>query len=331
MYKTENGEEGLPVYYSKILLFGEYSVIEGSMALAVPFGHFTAGLGFINRGRYTDHNRAVRSNGLLKEYLGWLERDGGGEGLKGVIDADVMGRDVGRGLFLESNIPEGYGLGSSGAVVAALYDRYAVERIDNSSTAGGDDLLRLKKIFAAMESFFHGTSSGLDPLNCYFGRPVMVGRDRQVSLVGIPEPESGESMTVFLVDTGRTGKTGPLVERFLSMSREEVFGGLVRDVMIPSVNDAIDSLVGGDAGKFRSALGTLSRFQLENMHEMIPDEFTGVWERGLVSGDYLLKLCGSGGGGFLLGFTGNLGQTSAILRRMNMEPLPVYMNIERYG
>ena len=331
MYNLENGEEGLPVYYSKILLFGEYSVIEGSMALAVPFGHFTAGLGFLNRGRYTDHNRAVRSNGLLKEYLGWLERAGGDAGLKGLIDTDALGRDVGRGLFLESNIPEGYGLGSSGAVVAALYDRYAVGRIHNGAGAGGDDLLRLKKIFAAMESFFHGTSSGLDPLNCYFRRPVMVGRDRQISLVGIPEPDSDESLAVFLVDTGRTGKTGPLVERFLEMNREERFGGLVREVMIPSVNDAIDALVGGDAGKFRKALGTLSGFQLENMRDMIPDDFTGVWERGLVSGDYLLKLCGSGGGGFLLGFTGNLRETSAILRRMNMEPLPVYMNIERYG
>ena len=33
-----------------------------------------------------------------------------------------------------------------------------------------------------------------------------------------------------------------------------------------------------------------------------PDTFKGVWEKGLNNQKYFLKLCGSGGGGFLLGF-----------------------------
>jgi mevalonate kinase len=36
---------------------------------------------------------------------------------------------------------------------------------------------------------------------------------------------------------------------------------------------------------------------------MIPEKFHQVWEKGIDSGLYYLKLCGSGGGGYILGFT----------------------------
>ena len=36
---------------------------------------------------------------------------------------------------------------------------------------------------------------------------------------------------------------------------------------------------------------------------MIPISFRELWEKGISSSIYTLKLCGSGGGGFLLGFT----------------------------
>ena len=36
---------------------------------------------------------------------------------------------------------------------------------------------------------------------------------------------------------------------------------------------------------------------------MIPPLFKELWERGLDSDDFYLKLCGAGGGGFLLGVT----------------------------
>jgi mevalonate kinase len=36
---------------------------------------------------------------------------------------------------------------------------------------------------------------------------------------------------------------------------------------------------------------------------MIPNAFHQFWKSGLANDAYYLKLCGSGGGGFLLGFT----------------------------
>jgi mevalonate kinase len=36
---------------------------------------------------------------------------------------------------------------------------------------------------------------------------------------------------------------------------------------------------------------------------MIPNGFHKLWKEGLETEDYFLKLCGSGGGGFVMGFT----------------------------
>ena len=33
---------------------------------------------------------------------------------------------------------------------------------------------------------------------------------------------------------------------------------------------------------------------------MIPDTVLGIWQQGLDGGQYTMKLCGSGGGGYLL-------------------------------
>jgi mevalonate kinase len=46
---------------------------------------------------------------------------------------------------------------------------------------------------------------------------------------------------------------------------------------------------------------------------MIPDSIRPVWEQGLKSGAYTLKLCGAGGGGFLLG----IAQNTATLEKLN--------------
>jgi mevalonate kinase len=39
---------------------------------------------------------------------------------------------------------------------------------------------------------------------------------------------------------------------------------------------------------------------------MIPKNFQTIWRDGLISEEYYLKLCGAGGGGFLLGMASDL-------------------------
>jgi len=57
--------------------------------------------------------------------------------------------------------------------VAAIYDKYALEKITVLENLTREKLLKLKTIFSEMESFFHGKSSGLDPLNSYFHLKVI--------------------------------------------------------------------------------------------------------------------------------------------------------------
>ena len=318
-------DTGTPLFYSKILLFGEYSVIFDSMALSVPFSRFNAGFRFLNSNRYPDNDFAVRSNAMLSEYCLWLQIANREGQLKGHFDTDAFIRDIEAGIFLESNIPQGYGLGSSGALCAAVYDRYANSRIDYGPAAGYHEMRELKKIFASMESWFHGTSSGLDPLNCYLRRPVLVGPHEKISIVVIPGEGGKEGADIFLIDTGRAGKTGPLVRLFVEKAGEQSFMELVRDTMIPSVNNCIGSMLNPDMTAFMSDLKRLSEFQLIHMKEMIPCDFTGLWETGLGTDDFYLKLCGSGGGGYLLGFTGNFEKANSTLAKLGVDFIPVYI------
>jgi mevalonate kinase len=50
----------------------------------------------------------------------------------------------------------------------------------------------------------------------------------------------------------------------------------------------------------------LSSILLEHFKPMIPKVYHNLWQEGIDSNAYYLKLCGSGGGGFILGFTEDL-------------------------
>jgi mevalonate kinase len=319
-------EDSQELFYAKILLFGEYSVIFDSMALSIPFGHFTAGFSFLNLHKYTHHTFALQSNALLKEYCSWLSEVNSIGSLKNLLDTDAFRKDLDEGMFLESNIPQGYGLGSSGALCAAVYDRYAIKKTGNGSAPGSDEMRELKKIFAIMESWFHGTSSGMDPLNSYFRRPVLVEPGENVRITNIPRHDKEKGAAIFLINTGRSRKTEPLVRLFMENSRKKDFMELIDMTLIPAVNQCINSMISADIPSFMSGLKTISGFQLENMRDMIPVDYMPVWKNGLVTDDYYLKLCGSGGGGYLLGFTRNMEKTADILMERSVSPMPVYMN-----
>ena len=149
-----------PLFYSKILLFGEYGIIKNSKGLSIPYNFYKGGLkiGDINS------NSAKRSNQSLCLFRNYLKQI---DALIVVFDFKKMNRDLLEGMYFDSTIPQGYGVGSSGALVAAFYDRYAVNKYTILENLTRDKILKLKNIFSNMESYFHGKSSGLDPLNSY--------------------------------------------------------------------------------------------------------------------------------------------------------------------
>ena len=52
---------------------------------------------------------------------------------------------------------------------------------------------------------------------------------------------------------------------------------------------------------------------------MIPSDFHPLWKKGLETNTYYLKLCGSGGGGYMLGFTQDLKSAQKVLEDYPLE------------
>lgn len=312
------------LFYGKVLLFGEYSILFNSQGLTIPYSHFTGQLSFINDDKYTDYEFAVQSNKQMCEFLEYMKSlEENGE-LQCKIDFSKLEADLEQGLYFESNIPQGYGIGSSGALVAAVYDRYGIDKIEASEKIKGEDISKLRQIFSKMESLFHGQSSGIDPLNCYLQHPLLIHSRDNIAITGIPRSKFENEGVIFLVDTGRVGKTGPLVNHFLEQMRFKEYETQFKAEYIPWVNQCISDILEGNMKSFFTSLAKVSEFQLENFSCMIPSSFKEAWSWGLESGKFFLKLCGSGGGGFILGFTTDYAAARKYFNDLQHEVIPVY-------
>jgi mevalonate kinase len=312
------------IFYGKVLLFGEYSILFNSKGLTIPYSHFTGQLSFINDDKYTDYDFAVQSNRQMREFLDYmvaLEEKGE---LPCKIDFVQMARDLEDGLYFESNIPQGYGIGSSGALVASVYERYGIDKIDAAENIKSEDISKLRLLFSTLESLFHGKSSGIDPLNCYIQHPLLIHSREEIAITGIPRSKFENEGVIFLVDTGKIGKTGPLVNHFLEQMRFKEYESLFNTDYIPWVNQCISDILSGNMKSFFAALTKVSRFQLTHFNNMIPDNFMEAWQWGLDTGKFQLKLCGSGGGGFLLGFSTDYASAKKYFTGLEHEVIPVY-------
>ncbi|MCB9016465.1 MAG: mevalonate kinase [Lentimicrobiaceae bacterium] len=311
-------------FYAKILLFGEYSILCDSMGLTIPYTHFKGELSFIKDDKYTDYDFAVSSNKLLREYSVYIRglKDSGT--LLCNFNIDAFEHDINHSLYFESSIPQGYGVGSSGALVAALYEKYVEGHVSGAKRLTKPEILELKDVFSQLESYFHGTSSGMDPLNCYVKHPLLIHNKRDICMVGIPRNKHDKKGAIFLINTGSPGKTGPLVNLFLDKCKIDDFMTRVREEMIPLNDACIKSLIKGETLKFFSTLKQLSGFLYDNLAPMIPETFKKIWRYGLETQSFYLKLCGSGGGGFLLGFTDDFDKAKKELHDLDVDIIPVY-------
>ncbi|MBR9860599.1 mevalonate kinase [bacterium] len=299
------------MFYSKILLFGEYGIIQDAMGLSIPYNFYQGKLHFGTEEDAHSNAEIVK----FKNYLKSLHEKGE---LFCEIDFDLFEEDLNKGLAFDSSIPQGFGVGSSGALVAAVYHKYSVNTIDPESI-DKDDLMNLKSIFGQMESYFHGKSSGLDPLICYLNLPVIINSKEDLNTVGLPEQQEQAKGAIFLLNTQSPGETQPMVQIFLEKMKEQGFRNMLK-TEFKKYNDAcIKSFLKGDFNPLFSNLKQLSTLLLKNFSPMIPESFKEVWKQGIESGDYYLKLCGSGGGGYILGFTQDLEKAQARLKDYQLE------------
>lgn len=303
-----------PLFYAKVLLFGEYGIIQNSKGLSLPFKEFKGRLKFpkVKSEATEASNRVLRA---YAENLASLSQSGEAD-LR--FDVKRMKHDIERGLYFESNIPQGYGVGSSGALVAAFYKRYAKGKIEMDAEPTKEKIKRLKSVFSRMEAYFHGTSSGFDPLVCYLRIPLMIHSKTDMNTVGMSAYGRGKG-AIFLLNSGAPGKTEPMISLFFEKLKNQGFRKTLAEEFIKYNNACVDSFMRGELGPLFDNVKALSTWAYHYLRPMIPKSLLEIWEQGIHSNDYYLKLCGSGGGGYVLGFTLDYDKTQSLLKDYHTE------------
>ena len=301
-----------PLFYAKILLFGEYGIIKDSKGLTIPYNSYQGAL----KKSENLTAEAKKSNKSLEKFYGYLDNLDKKEWLN--FRFEELKYDIESGMYFDSSIPQGYGVGSSGALVASIYDKYAIDKITVLENLTREKLLKLKEIFSLMESFFHGESSGLDPLNSYLSIPILINSKDNLEPTGIPSQKEGKG-AVFLLDSEMIGESGPMGNIFMNKMKNEGFRKMLNEDFAKHTDACIDDFLHGNVKSLFGNVKQLSKVVLDNFKPMIPKAFHAVWRKGIESNDYYLKLCGSGGGGYILGFTKDFDKAKAILKDYNLE------------
>lgn len=288
-------------FYSKVLLFGEHIVNKGAKALAIPYSAFYCQLTFEETNTFI----LPESKSILLTIYNQIETS---SELASIFNLNSFKSDIDAGLNIEMNIPIGYGLGSSGALVACIYEKYCVQKTTNI------DLL--KNQLGEIESVFHGKSSGLDPLVSYLNKPVLI--EEKTTIVDLPNNWKS-NFEVYLIDTNKPRKTAPLVNNFLKLCQDNVgFNAVVLNEIIPLNNQIIDKILVGDKANLYLDIQKLSQLQIEKFTPLILPQHTEIWKNGIAKNQFFLKICGAGGGGFMLAFTQNKANLISIFDDVNV-------------
>jgi len=258
-----------PKFYSKLLLFGEYTIIDGGDALSMPLQQF--------HGQWTKGSESMLSS-FFKHLL---IRDG--------FDNTLINTAISENWVFESTIPQGSGLGSSGALTAAAYDAFCKNK--------SDDNVLLKNELADVESFFHGRSSGLDPLTSYLNKPVVIQNNKVVVLDKL---NIGDKF--FLFDSEKERDTKSLVGWF--QNKKETDPNFANALIeLNKLNrQAIASILCSNAAGVLKSMQKISALQFEHFKPLIPENVVRVWSEGLKANKYYMKLSGAGGGGYFLAY-----------------------------
>ena len=94
-----------PLFYSKILLFGEYGIIKDSKGLSIPYNFYYGSL-------KVDENptqEAIKSNESLRKFVVYLEELQNEQADLVTFNIELLKADVARGMYFDSSIPQGYG------------------------------------------------------------------------------------------------------------------------------------------------------------------------------------------------------------------------------
>lgn len=306
-------------FNSKILLFGEYTLMHNSMALVIPCDRYSGHLNFYDSAQNKAY--AIQSNEYLKKFSAFVASH---MDEHFVLEVKRFEQEIANGLFFQSTIPQGYGLGSSGALVVAIFLRYlkrTKELKDDLKVLTIKKIGQLKNTLGRLESFFHGVSSGLDPLSIILNEPILYKSAHDIVTTSLPEKQEEGKNVIFLLNTNIARSTSGLMSRFHELYEQQNFKQRMHDQLVSGNDKAIESFLKNNPEELYKQLGNISQFQMEEMKYFIPETLQESFRKGLDHGDYFLKLCGAGGGGFMLGFTENWQQTIDSLQGFELYPI----------
>lgn len=277
------------VYPCKLILFGEYTVLIGGSALACPIKNFTS---------YWKQGRIEVTDDLFNHFLEVAK-------IHPQINFNVnqWEKIKDQKLYLHSEIPQGYGLGSSGNYIAALVDSCIT--FDQNTT-----LTQIKNILGHLENFYHGNSSGIDPFVIYFRKLTQI-RDGNIE----PMNEKVDLSNYFLFDSKIKRKTQPLISLFNEKCSDSKFRSEIEKLQVLNENIIDQSR---KQMPVREIFKKISELQFEIMTSWIPEQILNLWKTGLENDDRYFKLCGAGGGGFFIVY-----QVKSISDNLNEEMIPI--------
>jgi mevalonate kinase len=255
-------------FNSKILLFGEYVLLKGAMGLAIPYPKYQGKLILPNDDTILSHEN-LESNTILKNLAIHIAHN---EKFKYHNNLNQFLKDSLLGLYFESNIPNNYGLGSSGALTAAIYDEYFAKAANKKP----DSNKYFKNELSVIESFFHAFSSGTDPLVSLLNIPIIIHAPVKTHNLSFPA-----NIQTFLIDTQKESSTKSFMNIFNDKCEKRTI----------------------DIEKLIHTLRQFCDLEQKVFVEMfeVPEKLIPIIND--LSGKLCIKLCGSGGGGYLLGFS----------------------------
>ncbi len=261
-------------YPAKVLLFGEHLVLMGSEVLAIPY-----------------HRWQAQWSEQPSDYLWWRPFGRYLLDSKFSFLSDTRLQRCLRDLTIEMNIPIGYGLGSSGAITAAFY-HYAC-------SLPTDDPRMIQQRLGLMESFFHGNSSGFDPLVSLLDQGLRIDAE---GLIHTWQGYRGSSLYCYLLDSGipREGKDAIRDFRLAANEHPDIFQSMV------ALNNRIVatmSHIETSTDNVLALIHALSKDQYRHLPFLIAPSILPVWKETLSNDHIAIKICGAGGGGYYLVFT----------------------------
>ncbi|MDG1889634.1 MAG: hypothetical protein P8I53_04595, partial [Flavobacteriaceae bacterium] len=148
-----------------------------------------------------------------------------------------------------------------------------------------------------IESKFHGKSSGFDPLVSFFNKPIMLSN----GTIRLLDDIKFTDFKIYLIDSKISSSTSDMIALFNKKKNDKFFLNDFNKSFISLTNECIYNLL-NSSNYFKDSIKNLSESTYINMNEMIPELIKEIWQIGLKSDEYYIKLCGSGGGGFFLVF-----------------------------